>query len=68
MSDAQDYSNAYEWLMDTAIEEFFNKYQRYPNATEELQMESRITEIDIREAVEALAQLENDGNDGGYDY
>lgn len=54
----QKYQAAYDNLMDSKIEEFFNKYQRHPNESEEMQIESQLTEDEIREALETTIGYE----------
>tara|TARA_R110000868_G_scaffold66014_4_gene196977 strand:- start:559 stop:759 length:201 start_codon:yes stop_codon:yes gene_type:complete len=66
MSDKNDWQDGYDWIMENKIIEFFNKYQRYPNSTEELQLEAVITEQDVREALDAGYPDEDE--DSGYDY
>ncbi len=63
MSDKKQYVDAYNTILDDRVEQFFNKYQRYPNATEELQMEATITEDELRDSLERV-----EDEDNGYDY
>jgi hypothetical protein len=60
MSSKEEWIDAYEWLMESRIMEFFNKYQRYPNETEETVLESGITEDQIRDALASSRDTEGE--------
>ena len=62
-----EWYEARESIMTDLIEEFFNKYQRYPNATEEYVMEQSIGEDQMRDAVYSQESIEDEFDDG-YDY
>jgi hypothetical protein len=62
MSSKEEWIHAYETIVEDRIQEFFNKYQRYPNETEELVLESQITEDQIRDALSSLYN-EDDGHE-----
>lgn len=62
MSSKEEWIHAYETIVEDRILEFFNKYQRYPNETEELMLETQITEDQIRDALSSMHN-EDDGHE-----